>query len=423
VGTGGFSYWPGVTWGYAWTTVYATHFLVEAKKAGYAVDEVILQRLLDHLVGLSNASNFPVYGAAPDHRSQIYALYVLALAGRPNVSTMSYASDLMKRTLDGKGVSGLYISTDEETRALLAGAFLLAGDKARASDFISRELQLAKVGRGDGFWSASRADAVILSVLADVAPDHRSVPALMKAIIDRATIGRWYNTQENAFALMALGKIGRAIGQGEYTGAISVGGQEVKAIDSKGVGATTGDESWVGKTIQVSVKGTAGAFVGVRFEGIPAGVEPARSNGMKVERTFHDRNGAALDAAKIRQGDLVYVRLTVSTAAGVRLENLALVELLPAGLEIENPRLNNAEVPDWMNKNRYTADYMDIRDDRLLLFVRYHGGGAQTYYYAARAVTEGEFVLPHFHAEAMYDPETQAREGGGRLAVKGRDQQ
>jgi uncharacterized protein YfaS (alpha-2-macroglobulin family) len=421
VSSGGLSYWPGSGWGYAWTTIYATHFLVEAKKAGYLVDELLLKRLLEHLAGVSNAVVFPVYGAAADFRTQAYALYVLSLAGRPNTGAMAYAGDVLKRALDGKPIKGVPVSTDEETRAFLAGAMMLAGDKARGSELAAQDFSLAKAGRGsDSFWSSTRADAVLLGVLAEVNPDHRSVPALMKALIDKAKLGYWYNTQENAYALLALGKIGRAMGTGEYAGNISVNGKSLRAFDSKASAGVQGDEAWVGQELEVSVTGAGAAFVGVRFEGIKAGLEPAVSNkGLTVERTFLDKGGRELDPSSIRQGDLVYVRLRVGGPA--RVDNLALVDLLPAGLEIENPRLGAAEVQDWM-KDRHVADYVDIRDDRILLFLRNSSGSTQSYYYSARAVTEGEFVLPHAHVEAMYDPETQGRAGAGRLVVKGRDQ-
>lgn len=420
---GGLSYWPGSSWGYSWTSTYAIHFLVEAKKAGYAVDEGILKQLLQHLVAVSNGTTFPGYSGAPDFRSQVYALYVLALAGKPNVSTMAYASDQMRRALNGGNqVQGMWISTDDETRALLAGALLLSGDKARGGDFVSKDFMVAKGGRsGDSFWSETRADAVLLSVLAEVDPGHRNVPTLMKALIDRAKVGRWYNTQENAYALLALGKIGKVLGTGEYTGSITLAGQAQKTIDSKGPVSVTGDQSWAGQEIEVSVSGTAAAFVGVRFEGIPAGLDPPVSNGIDVSRELLDKAGKSIDPAAIKQGQMVFVKLSVSAKTATRIENVALVDLLPAGLEIENPRLGADQVQDWM-KNRHVADYVDIRDDRILMFLRYLSASTQDYYYVARAVTEGEFVLPHVHAEAMYDPETQGRADGGKLVVKGRDQ-
>ena len=41
--------------------------------------------------------------------------------------------------------------------------------------------------------------------------------------------------------------------------------------------------------------------------------------------------------------------------------------------------------------------------------------------YAARAVTEGKFVLPHVHVEAMYQPTLRAFSGAGQFTVGPRE--
>jgi uncharacterized protein YfaS (alpha-2-macroglobulin family) len=59
---------------------------------------------------------------------------------------------------------------------------------------------------------------------------------------------------------------------------------------------------------------------------------------------------------------------------------------------------------------------MDIRDDRVLLYVpSFRGKGV--YRYVARAVTMGDFMVPVVSAESMYDPGVYSRSGSGRLIV------
>jgi alpha-2-macroglobulin len=420
--TGGLVYWPGSSWGYPWSTVYGAHFLVEAKKAGYEVDNQVLARLLDHLTTLTHRGAIPFYqNSWTDFRSQAYALYVLALAGKPNQSALLWAADQVRRTLEGKLKGQDAVATDDEIRALIGGALILSGEKSRAGDFISTSFQLAAQGHQSGFWSSTRADALLLSVLADVQPDHKSVPQIMRSIIDRARVGRWYNTQENSFALMALGKIGRKLGQSDFTGTIKVGGEELKRFTEEApVSVIEKGHAFVGKEVEVSISGTGTAFVGVLVEGIrPTMIEP-RSNGIEVKRTYLTKSGAPLDPMQIRQGDLVVTKIELKSPAGTRLENVAIVDLLPAGLEIENPRLAADHVEPWMN-NRSIPQYLDIRDDRLLLFTDVAPGAPQVFYYTSRAVTSGEFVLPHVHAEAMYDPATQSDTSGGRAKVAARE--
>lgn len=408
---GGLSYWPGADYGHAWSTIYGTHFLVEAKKAGFSVDTHLIDTLFSHLNLLASGLTVPFYGSASTGlRDRAYALYVLALAGRPNKSA---AIAVAERVFSEKSKKSV---VDGETKALTAGALLLAGDSARASAFVNGEVSLAEAGPQRGFWSRSRADALMLSILADVAPRHRSVLPLMQGLVKSAQAGRWYNTQENAYALMALGKIGRVLGQDPFWGTIYVGGEETKRFGSDRPISVrmTGAEA-VGKEVKVTVTGKGTAFVGVQVEGIKAGMLAATSKGIRVSRKFHSTSGSPLAGDTITQGDLVVVGIEVEPVGGSRIENVAIVDLLPAGLEIENPRLSGDSVFEWM-KDRAVPDYIDIRDDRIILFTSL--SGSQRYYYTARAVTKGEFVLPHVHAEAMYDPLTHAYAGGGRLTVK-----
>lgn len=419
-GGGWVSYWPGSSWGYPWSTVYAAHFLVEAKKAGYAVDAAALDRLLAHLAQLVHLGTAPYYPyGRPDFRTQAYAIYVLALAGKPSQSAALYAADRIKAVLDGRA-KPTDVWVDDEIRALIGGALLLGGDRARANDFIGGELSLVKDGHRGTFWSPTRADALLLSVLADVQPSHRSIPSLMKALIDRAQVGRWYNTTENSLALMALGKIGRALGKQEFWGTVRLDGAELKKFnhDLPAVVVSEGPD-WIGKELEVTVTGKGTAFVSVLVEGIRAGLLEPKKSGIEVSRSYFTKAGTTVDPKAIQQGDLVVTRIDVTAPPGSRIENVAVVDLLPAGLEIENPRLSGDVVEPWM-KDRAVADYVDIRDDRIISFLQVDGGRTSRLYYTARAVTVGDFVLPHVHAEAMYDPATQAYAGGGRATVKPR---
>lgn len=409
---GAMAYWPGGERGYAWATVYAIHFLVEAKKAGYEVDDASLKRGLDHLAAIAREASLPVYhNVRPSRRAQAYALYVLAVGGRPLLSELHH---LASRVDKEKVV-------DPEARALVDGALLIAGDTTRTKMFIDKQLPLAAAGSQSGFWSRTRADALMLSVLADVYPRHKSVPVLMKRLTDATKIGRWGNTQENAFALMALGKIGGKLeAGGEYWGTVHVGSTEEKKFNSKRPTTVTHDgDDWVKRPIEIMITGRGTAFAGIEVQGIKAGIGPAKQAGLTVKRAYLDSHGAAIDTASIRQGDMIYTKITVAAEGGARVENIAIVDLLPAGLEIENPRLKGDAIAEWM-KDRSVPEYMDIRDDRLILFSSLTTAEPQSFYYAARAVTEGDFVLPHVHVEAMYDPTVHAFSGGGKLSVRAR---
>jgi hypothetical protein len=99
------------------------------------------------------------------------------------------------------------------------------------------------------------------------------------------------------------------------------------------------------------------------------------------------------------------------------LDNVIIADLLPAGFEIENPRLESRAGIPWI-KSEFKPDYMDIRDDRMLLFVSLPLQKQKKLYYALRAVTVGEFVLPPVSAEAMYDPAKSSVANSGSLVIR-----
>jgi len=118
----------------------------------------------------------------------------------------------------------------------------------------------------------------------------------------------------------------------------------------------------------------------------------------------------------LRQNDLLVVKLTLTSSVD-RLDYVAVSDLLPAGFEIENPRLTETTAYPFI-QNASTPEYMDIRDDRINLYTSFRGGKRQhLFYYAVRAVTAGEFVYPPVQAEAMYDAQYSSTSGLGKVQI------
>ena len=109
--------------------------------------------------------------------------------------------------------------------------------------------------------------------------------------------------------------------------------------------------------------------------------------------------------------------------------HVALVDPLPAGLEIVNPTLaTSQEAPvddDGAPDNRRDEpwwwgswfDHQNVGDDRAEAFAGYLGAGVYDYSYIAQATTPGEFVVPPARAEEIYAPETFGRAATDRVVV------
>jgi len=168
--------------------------------------------------------------------------------------------------------------------------------------------------------------------------------------------------------------------------------------------------------VTIRVDGAGECYYYAEAAGVPEKAPEAISHGLTVKREFFNRHGGKLDPGRIHHGDLVVVGLTIQTQQD-NVQNIALVDLLPAGLEIENPRLASSAKLGWLAENSFSPTYLDLRDDRLIVFADLGRAGTYRFYYAARAVSRGTFVLPPLRAECMYEPEVYGVSPGGKVRI------
>ncbi|MGE5552202.1 MAG: MG2 domain-containing protein, partial [Bacteroidota bacterium] len=372
---GGFSYWPGGDWCSDWGSIYAANFLVEAREAKYTVADRVYDRMLGYLDRLAKKRIEGSWSL----QLRVYALYVLALAGKPDLSSMAY--------IKSQRLTELYL----DSRAQLAAAYYYAGDKKTARELMPATFAASTLKRekGGNFNSNVRADAIILGVLADVDPAHPAVPKLIDRLSTAAKASRWGTTQENAFAFMALGKLLHQKQTAAYTGEVLVDGQRIATFDSKAPRRLVDARLGKGK-VTVKIAGAGDCYLYAEANGVPLTPVRTEDNGLTVRREFFDRTGQRVDLNHLKQGDLLVARIYVKTAESDT-DNVAIVDLLPAGLEIENPRLASSAKIGWLSADTFTPSYMDIRDDRLMLFASFDQAGTRYFYYAARVVSCGTY--------------------------------
>jgi uncharacterized protein YfaS (alpha-2-macroglobulin family) len=317
----------------------------------------------------------------------------------------------------------LFRSLRPESRALLAAAYAATGNPRAVATLTANLSDVEKVERqtGSNFDSTIRNRAILLLALLDADPKSARIPALIDRLARDArdsTYGWMWTTQEEAFTLLALGQfVQRQAKLPEYSGSVYVAGKKVGSFTNKPV---TFDRLPPGPVkVQVEKGFVAnGLFYSLMARGVPTddAFKPAAA-GLEIERQLFDRDGKALDLQNVRQGDLVAIKTRVRSTVGA-ISNVAIVNLLPAGLEVENPRLSTTEQLPWVDDASYNPAYLDLRDDRILLFGDLPANSWQTYYTLVRAVAPGTFRLPPVQAEAMYNPSIRATGERGTIMVK-----
>ncbi|HSK00742.1 MAG TPA: MG2 domain-containing protein, partial [Kofleriaceae bacterium] len=426
---GGFGYWPGATEPEEWATAYATHMLLDARQAGYSVPDDRLAGILawiDARVSLRerNGRIHPNRWGRYDEQAEAYLHYVLARAGKGKKARIGKLIAGIPANAKGELAEGLY---------MLKAALYLAGDRRYERDLRAVDASPIAEDRSNGwsFYSDRRRRGFMLSTFFDLFGNDPAGEALAQRVgADLAGHGSsYYNTQELVWGVTGLGKWVKAI---VAKGATAAG---TLTADGAAIGPRAGrpgakDRTWTVvraseyRSLVLDVPASAaGMWLVTSSEGVrPGGAYAVGGKGLAVSRKYRKLDGTELDLAKgqLRLGDLVFVELTVENTTGAPIQNVALVDRLPAGLEIENPRLGRSSMAGWINPTElWATDFMNMRDDRINAFGTLMPKQARKVVYTVRAVTSGTFTVPPVELEAMYDPALWARAKGGTAVVGG----
>jgi uncharacterized protein YfaS (alpha-2-macroglobulin family) len=425
--SGAFSLWPGAR-PEPFLTAFALFGLNQARRAGYPVDKKVIERGLKALgEGLSEKDMGHSDNPLGEAGSRAFALYVLAELDRPDTGAMA-------RLFAERASLPVF------GEALLARALKKGGGDAAAIDTLVADVVGHAQKTGDGaqritdpkqqdlwwyFSSDVRTSALALSMLLEVAPDHALVPELARGLLAARTGGRWDNTQDNLFSLVALADYARRRQHAAATVKVALDG---KALFSGKLGA--------GRPLH---------RVRIPMAGLRPGALTLTADGGAVAYSARIRSARSLEAAAEAQSGFSLtrtledpqtnqVRTLLSTGETVRVvlrvhatearAHVALVDHLPAGLEAVNPRLERSgdegeDGHDWQDEERFAA--MELHDDRVAVFAERMGAGNDLEFsYLARATTAGTFLAPAATVEEMYRPDHRARTAATHLEVRAR---
>ncbi len=406
---GGLTYWQGNGTESWWGSIYACHFLLEAKKAGYDVNNSFLDKLVSYLKTKLKEKRTVTYYYNSNMRKEIfakeatYSLFVLALAGKPQYSSMNYyKSHQNKLSLDSK--------------YLLAAAFALSGNMKSYRELLPAEFEgeISKNSFSGSFYSYIRDEAISLYVMLEVDPDNEQIGILAKHLTEQVKKRRYLNTQERAFTFLSLGKIARMSNASDIKANIKANGKEIAKYDNKLI--TIEDNSLPNSNIEIETNGKGSIYYYWVAEGISAdGSYKQEDSFLKVRKKFYNRQGQRIYDLNFKQNELIVVKIEIQTNNNEWVDNIAICDILPAGFEIENTRLKDIPDMHWI-KHQSSPDFKDIRDDRIILFVSAYNQPTN-YYYFVRAVSPGIYQMGPVGADAMYNGEYHSYNGAGVVTI------
>ncbi|WP_323887582.1 alpha-2-macroglobulin family protein [Aeromonas veronii] len=400
--SGGFGLWDGRSDEEQWLTAYAADYLLARKEAGDAVPEAMLNQALNRLQSYLTDSQYGErWSSAPEHSRlayQAYSAYVLARVGKAPLATLRL---IWEQQADHarSGLPLLHLSL----------ALSAMGDEQNAAKALSRALATE---RGDDYLgdygSPLRDEALELSLLRQHKLAVERWPALSAKVADTLAHRQWLSTQER-LALLRLARFDPAVDwQAKVTSSLGSGSLSGSAPLQQGA-----PEALAASTVTNEGKGSL--YVQRTLVGYPEQAPARISKGMSVTRSWFNSDGQPFDPAKVKVGDLVVVRLNVSSESAV--PDVLLVEMVPAGFELENPALGNSikledlsieGKPAWQSEWNDYLKHQEFRDDRYTAALDLSEGSNQQLVYLMRAVTPGRYQVPPTQVEDMYRPELRA---------------
>ena len=409
---GSFGLWNNQSDEEHWLTVYALEFLLQAKQSGYSVPQTVLNKGLKRLksyVGSVHTSyaerrhysqNAKHYGLA----FRAYAAYLLSSRGQLTLSEL--------RTIDNK-----YASYSESGLPLahLAAAYEKLGDTNSALEHWKKAVEFNQYSnRYMGDYGSQLRDIAWVMKLAsgsqlELHSKNISYQDLIFKVNDQLIAKQWFSTQER-FAIYQLALALDKNAGSDWVASITSGNETLSVKNKKSYSQRLTAEMFDLKSSVTLLQGET-LFVDLQMVGYPLQAPKQVSEGIASRKKYYDVNGRPISLDSVKSGDYVLTRVDI--VSDKRVPDALMVDLLPAGFELENPglefsrdiseiKIDGTYVYEW----HYQSDikHKEYRDDRFVAAVALQSRQSSVVFYLMRAVTPGVYQVPPTQVEDMYRP-------------------
>ncbi len=399
--SGGLGFWSGAIDPHPYGSVYAFHFLTLIKNGrDYPLPERNYNALKQYVQALASDWN------QTDLSSlflRTYAIYTLALAGETSAIQQIQRFDNLQIPIASRYLLAAILSPS-------------TGNMERVQYYLNDAPQVAFTAeeQGNVLNSPIRNQAIRLLALLNLKGQEQKQAELAEELVHFLELNRHGNTQETAFIVTALGQYLERLAQNQEAAAVEIASSS-ETLQLTGSKIYQDVIRGINPSFRVKNTGQTNIYVSLTSRGIPQDVtRTAVAQGIRIERNF--LAGKKPHEGAFKQGELyvIDVRLQLEN----NLENVVVADLLPAGLEVENPRLNPDTLPESSFKGAVVPSHLDVRDDRVIFAFNELSSGEHHFYYTVRAITPGTFEYPPVHAECMYDPQVFGTSAAGTMVVE-----
>ena len=385
-----------------WLDAYVSDFLTRAREKKFEVADTAFKLALERLRNFVGNAQDP---SKDGGRSLAYALYVLARNGAAPIGDLRYYAD-----------TKLDAFATPIAKAQIAAAFAMLGDRARAERIYAAALAalsqppMPDQGRSD-YGSTLRDAAALVTLASEGGAPSATITNAVQRVETARNLALFTSTQENAWMVLAA----RALAKDAQSVTLDVNGEKTKGVLNRNLRPDD-----LAQPFKVTNTGEGALQAVITVSGAPTVPEPAAEKGFKIERNYYTLAGKPADATKAKQNDRFVVVLRM-TEPQPEFGRIIVADYLPAGFEIDNPRLVSSGETGrlaWIEDAQEPVN-SEFRDDRFSAAFNRKAGDPSvfTVAYVVRAVSPGRYVQPQAYVEDMYRPDRFGRTATGAVEV------
>ncbi|WP_444998064.1 alpha-2-macroglobulin family protein [Aliikangiella sp. IMCC44359] len=405
---GSFGLWSNQSEETQWLTVYALDFLMAAKNSGYSVPESVIKQAVERVRWYVKNTRISYserlhYSQDPKHYAiafRAYAAYLLSQLKLINLATLKQ----LNNQLGAAPKSPLPF-------AHLAAAFESLGDSKNSKQLWKKALSFKSYSLNyTGDYGTELRDLTWTMLLAQNSQYQLDYQPLIFSIDEALLSKNWFSTQERLMLFRLASNLNNSSAK-KWQLKLSSVNDDVVLSDNKKMSYVLSAKDFTDEKKLTLIDGEA-LYIDMQAIGTPKKQPQGKSEGVTVRKKYFDTNGKKLNFKQVKAGDYVLVKLDIS--ASEKMPDALLVDLLPAGFEIENPALEYSydfsevviegyPVRQWMSNA--IIKHQEYRDDRFVAALSVSRRGWANLFYLMRAVTPGTYQVPPTIVEDMYRPQ------------------
>ncbi len=407
---GDFAYWKPYGKVNPYASLYASDVLLSLHKNGYLLPDQALKKIYTALTQITKQGRSYTHQKYSNFE-RLYSAYLLSSYGKLDTTDIN--------TLYDRG----FYAKDNILSLYMMATILKNAQLLTPLQKIQREIQnfnydkLSDRYQQDGdFYSKNRDIAFALYMHLHLFGKDKQAYTLLQKIANN--FDKLYTTQEKAFAIRAIANYYKNQTQQDILNTKISYNDQIKEINS----TTTIFDTLKNDTITLDPQGITTQYC-VEVSGyLPFNQTKKHTQMLQIENSFVDETNHPIDLTQLKLGQKIYSKVTITNKEA--LENIAIVQRIPACFSIKNERISQDQRPrSVQNSKNFHPSFQDIRDDRILTFVNlpeqahiydkehkkyYLQPSKTTFFTPIRVTSTGTCTIPPTFGEAMYDSRIKA---------------